>query len=572
MNILYIGNRLSVHGLTPTGVETLGEKLAQFSNIKLSSNKRYKIIRLFDMILTIIINRRSTDYVLIDTYSGLAFIYTFTCSILCRIIGLNYLPILRGGDLPKMLFRKKAITKAIFSNSKNNIAPSFYIKSKFDQLGIKSVYIPNSIDINRYTYKIRQNCRPRLLWVRSFHRVYNPIMAIKVFSKIKEEMPSAQLCMVGPDKDGSLKICKELVNRLNFSNCVRFTKILSKKDWINLSSEYDIFLNTTNFDNQPVSVIEAMALGLPIVSTNAGGLPYLHNNGVDALLVNKNDVNKMAQIVLKVIKDKSLASRLSMNARMKAEKFDWYKVQASWIKELNIHNHEKKNVMDKSIEYIYDIYMSEKSFFNKWSKKNIGNIVIEEERFYKARQMLKYYNIDLKNKKILDIGCAGGNTVKMIIGLGANERNIYGIDIRQNRINDAINAYPYAKFSRMDVRNMKYSDEEFDVINIFTLFSSIKDSKSRNLASKEIQRVLKPGGAILYYDIRYNNPFNRNVLQVKYKDIKSLFPNMKKELKLITVLPPLVRLLGGLAEYVYPKLSKIPFLNTHHIGLMVKDN
>jgi len=79
--------------------------------------------------------------------------------------------------------------------------------------------------------------------------------------------------MVGPDKDSSLGEAKDLAKQLGVAESVTFTGVLPKAQWHQLSEKFDIFINTTNIDNMPVSIIEAMALGLPIVSTNAGGLP-----------------------------------------------------------------------------------------------------------------------------------------------------------------------------------------------------------------------------------------------------------------------------------------------------------
>ena len=73
-----------------------------------------------------------------------------------------------------------------------------------------------------------------------------------------------------------------------------------------------------------------MALGFPIVSTNVGGLQYLHNDGVDALMVGKNDIEGMSHAIGRIINDNTLAYRLSKNARKKAQKFDWEIVKYSW--------------------------------------------------------------------------------------------------------------------------------------------------------------------------------------------------------------------------------------------------
>ena len=98
-------------------------------------------------------------------------------------------------------------------------------------------------------------------------------------------------------------------------------------EWLNKA---DIFLNTTNVDNTPVSVIEAMACGLCIVSTNVGGIPYLLEDGVDALLVPPEDTQAMANAVKRILSDRQLAAALSANARKKAGAFSWEKVLPMW--------------------------------------------------------------------------------------------------------------------------------------------------------------------------------------------------------------------------------------------------
>jgi glycosyltransferase involved in cell wall biosynthesis len=153
-------------------------------------------------------------------------------------------------------------------------------------------------------------------------------MAIKVAAKLKESGFNCDLCMVGPDGDGSFLFAKKLARDLKID--VSLKGKMNKLDWIQLSTDFNIFLNTTNFDNMPVSVIEVMALGFPIVSTNVGGIPNLIENGVDGLLVDKNDVDVMASQIIRLKNNPDLVKKLTINARKKAEEFDWQEVKAKW--------------------------------------------------------------------------------------------------------------------------------------------------------------------------------------------------------------------------------------------------
>jgi glycosyltransferase involved in cell wall biosynthesis len=111
---------------------------------------------------------------------------------------------------------------------------------------------------------------------------------------------------------------------------VNFTGKLSKEEWVALSQKYDLFINTTHFDNTPVSVIEAMALGLPIVSTNVGGITYLLEDKKTALLVEDSDVNAMTQAILELLHNNELKEKLVANGLNLVQEFDWEKVKIRW--------------------------------------------------------------------------------------------------------------------------------------------------------------------------------------------------------------------------------------------------
>jgi glycosyltransferase involved in cell wall biosynthesis len=105
---------------------------------------------------------------------------------------------------------------------------------------------------------------------------------------------------------------------------------LKKADWLELSQVHNVFIHTTNIDNTPVSVMEAMSLGLPVVTTNVGGLPYLFENNREGIQVPPMNVNAMGDAIIDLIENPEKVKMLSSNARTKAETWDWTVVRSQW--------------------------------------------------------------------------------------------------------------------------------------------------------------------------------------------------------------------------------------------------
>jgi len=336
--ILYIGNKLSKYGNTPTSVETLGELLVNDIDIITVSDKNNKLHRLFDMLFHIIKYKHKIDYILIDTYSTSNFYYALLSSMLSKYVNIPYIPILHGGSLEDRLKYSKRMSKFIFDNAYLNVSPSNYLKHIFQKYGYDTLYIPNNLEIDIYPYLKREVFKPKLLYVRAFSEVYNPSMALDALKLLKNDYKEATLCMVGPDKDGTLEKVKQKAKELDLEKDVIFTGKLSKEEWIALSKDYDIFINTTNVDNTPVSVMEAMALGLVVVSTNVGGLPYLIEDKKDGILVDRDDAFMMSDKIKEILTEQNIAKKLTKNARAKVESFDWSIVKKEWLKILGEPN------------------------------------------------------------------------------------------------------------------------------------------------------------------------------------------------------------------------------------------
>ena len=329
IKVLYIGNNLVKKTNYNTSMAVLSRLLGieGFFILK-SSSKQNKVARIIDMAFAVFLNRR-VNYILIDTFSTSNFYFAFITSQLARVFNIKYIPILRGGNLPHRLDVSKKLSNLIFKNAYKNVAPSGYLQYEFEKRGYKTLFIPNILEIENYTYKERNPLQPKLLWVRAFKHLYNPTLAIEVLKIVKEKYPKAALCMIGPQTDDSYEATQQLAKKYHIEQSVEFTGVLPKEKWHQKSKEYAIFINTTNFDNTPVSVMEAMALGLPVVSTNVGGMPYLIKNNIDGVLVDKENSQQMANMIIQLIEENN--QEIAKNARKKAKSFGWNVVRTQWL-------------------------------------------------------------------------------------------------------------------------------------------------------------------------------------------------------------------------------------------------
>lgn len=267
----------------------------------------------------------------IDVFSGPAFTWAEFNARLLHRLHKPFILTLHGGNLPSFAQKHPNRVRWVLEAAKKVVTPSAYLQSALQSYREDIRVIPNPIDLQQYPYRQRIRPQPRLVWLRAFHEIYNPSLAPKVIKELAGEFPDINLVMVGPDKgDGSLQRMLKVAQELDIAHRITVVGGVSRAEvpeWLNKG---DILLNTTNYDNTPVSVIEAMACGLCIVSTDVGGIPYLLDHEVDALLVPPDDAPAMAAAVRRLLTEPDLAQRLSLNAHLKAESFDWSFVLPQW--------------------------------------------------------------------------------------------------------------------------------------------------------------------------------------------------------------------------------------------------
>ena len=330
--LFFAGNFLSKTRSTRSAGEELVDQLLNIDySIIVASKYSNRIIRLFDFLFTAVRNSNKYDIAILEVYSNKAFIWAEILVIFLKLLNKPIILVMHGGGLVNFYKKKpKRVEKLLLSG--NQVAtPSLFLKESFTHIRNDIIYLPNGIDISSYAFFKRMNIKPNLVWFRAFHQVYNPKMAIDSIYLLDNQIQDIYLQMIGPDKkDGSKKLVDELIAKYNLRSKIEIVGPIGKIDvskWLNIS---DIFLNTTNFESFGVSVVEAAACGLCIVTTIVGELSYLWENEVDALLIPPNDPEAMAAAIQRLLNEPDLASRLSSNARKKAELYDWSIILPQW--------------------------------------------------------------------------------------------------------------------------------------------------------------------------------------------------------------------------------------------------
>jgi SAM-dependent methyltransferase len=172
---------------------------------------------------------------------------------------------------------------------------------------------------------------------------------------------------------------------------------------------------------------------------------------------------------------------------------------------------------------------------------------------------------DLTDKRVLEVGCGTGSTLRLLLEYGAKPENLFGIDILQDRVERARSMNPAIQCFRGSGTQLPFHDGAFDLVIQFTTFTSILDSESRQAMAEEIQRVLAPGGRLLWYDFTFNNPWNPDVRGIKPSEIQHLFAGFKITGMRITLAPPLGRVIARISYPLYHLLAQIPLLCTHYV-------
>lgn len=240
----------------------------------------------------------------------------------------------RGGEAEAFFNRAWRWVKITVAKASLIVVPSEFLKAVFERRGVPIRIIPNIIDLEIF-YPNRQNGfdfnrkKKRLLVARNLEPIYDIATALKAFSLLKKDAPDTILTVAG---SGPLRVDLErMADNLGITESVVFTGRLDNIQMAEIYRNTDLLLNTSLADNMPISLLEALACGVPIVSTNVGGIPYLVEDSRTALLIKPGDAEAMATAASQILNDPDLAARLRANGLKEVKNYSWPIVKDMWL-------------------------------------------------------------------------------------------------------------------------------------------------------------------------------------------------------------------------------------------------
>ena len=196
----------------------------------------------------------------------------------------------------------------------------------------------------------------------------------------------------------------------------------------------------------------------------------------------------------------------------------------------------------------------------------VERIRLDRERHYAA--FLDSPGLPARSDlRVLEVGCGSGGELNRLIGLGLEPENLEGIDLLEDRISAARKSLPDEVGLRCgDATRMEFDDDRFDVVFTSLVFTSILSDEIQARLAREMMRVLRPAGIILWYDFLYDNPRNADVRGVPIHRIQNLFPDMEISVRRTTLAPPIARVATRFGVPIYRLLHLIPMLRSHVVA------
>lgn len=244
-------------------------------------------------------------------------------------VAVNY----RGGLAQEFLARSAARVRSVLQDTRL-VVPSRFLQEVFSRHGMQAHIIPNVVDTLLFRPKapaVRRDAiaAPHIVIARNLERIYGVDLGLRALAILRGRYPAlrASIAGSGPERENLEMLAAEL----GLSDVVRFTGRLDVTEMVELYQGADIVLNPVRADNTPNSVLEALACGVPVISTDVGGVPFLVENDRTAVLARPESPESLADGVARVLDDPDLRMQLIEHGVGLADRFAWPNVRGLWM-------------------------------------------------------------------------------------------------------------------------------------------------------------------------------------------------------------------------------------------------
>lgn len=282
------------------------------------------VIREVQYLIVLVRGLRDCDIVHHFSASGLYFfLHSAPVLVLGRFLRKRMILNYRGGRAPDFLGRWHWWVVPLMRLADALAVPSAFLEKTFREYSLDTTLLPNIADTESFSWRDRPQFTPRLLVTRGLDPMYNIECILRAFQMVQRCYPTAVLTVAGEGSEE--RRLRDLVSGWGCQG-IRFLGAVPHRDLPALYASHDIYVNSSNVDNFPGALVEAACCGLPIVTTCAGGIPYMIRDRHNGLLVELNDDSGLASAVIEVLEKPQLGRALASQARLWAEQFSWARV------------------------------------------------------------------------------------------------------------------------------------------------------------------------------------------------------------------------------------------------------
>ena len=254
---------------------------------------------------------------------GAWFLCAMPAIVVARLRGVPVVVNYRGGGAEAFLRRRGWAVRPVLRLAAALVVPSGFLQQVFARFGCAAEIVPNFVDLSRFAPASNPPPAdaPHLIVTRNLEPIYDNATALRAFGEVLAAFPGARLTIAGEGPQRAA--LQALARELGVAAQVHFAGRLDNARIADLCRSATVLVNPSRVDNMPNSVLEALASGVPVVSTDVGGVPYIVEHGRSALLVPPADAAAMAAAILRLLREPALAAALADNGRAAVRRYEW---------------------------------------------------------------------------------------------------------------------------------------------------------------------------------------------------------------------------------------------------------